>query len=41
MQENNTIQTTSVVEKNLIKWGEKMQTYLIEHRAKLLKEYAK
>lgn len=31
----------SDMEHKFIKWGEKMQTYLIENRAKLLKQYAK
>ena len=31
----------SKIEQKFIKWGEKIQAYLIEDRAKLLKQYAK
>jgi transcriptional regulator with XRE-family HTH domain len=30
----------SIIEQNFLKWGEKLQTYLINDRAKLLKKYA-
>ena len=38
---NGSIETDSVLEKAMMKWGQKMQVFLIKDRSKLLAKYAK
>lgn len=41
INKDNPVGSDSKIERSLLDWGEKMQTLLIEDRAKTLKKYAK